>query len=94
MYAAHHDHTAAVLVLLQFVASVDIQNQEGRTALMLAAAEGYTAAVVQALLQMNPDVSLTDNVSIILRFAAPVRAVVVTPESLLLRCYHRTARQR
>jgi ankyrin repeat protein len=93
MYAAHHDHTAAVLVLLQFVASVDIQNQEGRTALMLAAAEGYTA-VVQALLQMNPDVSLTDNVSIILRFAAPVRAVVVTPESLLLRCYRRTVRQR
>jgi ankyrin repeat protein len=71
MYAAHHDHTAAVLVLLQFVASVDIQNQEGRTALMLAAMEGYTA-VVQALLQMNPDVGLTDNVSIIVRFAAPV----------------------
>jgi ankyrin repeat protein len=67
MYAAHHDHTAAVLVLLQFVASVEIQNQEGRTALMLAATEGYTA-VVQALLQMNPDVSLTDNVSGILAF--------------------------
>lgn len=68
MLAVSHGRLEMVKFLLDSGANVNVQDEDGSTALMCASEHGHTEIVKMLLAHPDCDPALTDNVSVVLLF--------------------------
>jgi len=90
MLAVSHGRCDLAELLLQAGADVNVQDEDGSTALMCASEHGHVELVKLLLNQANCDANITDNVRSSLSRLCPTRRALSLLIQILL-CTHRSA---